>query len=82
MNNEEITFKLPNELYDILTEENIQEITDGIAVTLKFYLAFVANIREVRNDYTSKNTELTRPAEMVWKNDGKKEYNIQIMGVK
>ena len=78
----EITFKLPNELYDILTEENIQEITDGIAVTLKFYLEFISNIREVRNDYTSKNTELTRPAEMVWKNDGKKEYNLQIMGIK
>lgn len=82
MEDKEITFKFPDELYDILTEENIQEITDGIAITLKFYLAFVANVREERNNYTSKNTELTRPAEMVWKNDGKKEYSVQIIGVK
>lgn len=78
----EFTFNLPNELYDVLTEENIDEIADGIATTLKMYLAFVEISRQYTNNYESKNTEILPPQEMTWKNDGKKDFNLNIIGVK
>jgi hypothetical protein len=82
MENNEITFKLPDELYDALTEENVEEIADGIATSLKMYMAFASITREYTNDYESKNTEIMPSQEMWWKNDGKKDFNLEITGVR
>ena len=81
MENNEFTFNLPSELYDVLTEENIDEIADGIAASLKMYMGFIAVSREYTNNYESKNTEILPPQEMTWKNDGKKDFNLNIIGV-
>jgi hypothetical protein len=77
-----ITFKLPDELYDALTEENVEEIADGIAASLKIYTGFVSVTRGYTNDYESKNTEIMPSQEMWWKDDGKKDFNLEITGVR